>query len=157
RVLEIGCGTGLLLFRIAPHCESYCGTDFSQAALDHVRRTLVSHPAAPKVTLLEREAIDFSGLGGGDFDLVILNSVVQYFPGQDYLLEVLAGSALALNDSGAIFVGDVRDRNHLRAFHASLAIRQAPASLSLPELDRQIRRRIWREEELTLSPEFFST
>ena len=29
RVLEIGCGSGLLLFRLAPHCQYYCGTDFS--------------------------------------------------------------------------------------------------------------------------------
>ena len=34
RVLEIGCGTGLLLARIAPHCEHYTGTDFSETALD---------------------------------------------------------------------------------------------------------------------------
>ena len=37
RVLEIGCGMGLLLFRIAPGCERYVGTDFSQVALDYVR------------------------------------------------------------------------------------------------------------------------
>jgi len=36
RVLEIGCGTGLLLFRIAPLCELYQGADFSQAALDYI-------------------------------------------------------------------------------------------------------------------------
>src|SRR5262249_32845134 len=29
RVLEIGCGTGLLLTRVAPSCESYLGLDFS--------------------------------------------------------------------------------------------------------------------------------
>jgi 2-polyprenyl-3-methyl-5-hydroxy-6-metoxy-1,4-benzoquinol methylase len=28
RVLELGCGTGLLLFRLAGECERYCGTDF---------------------------------------------------------------------------------------------------------------------------------
>ena len=33
RVLEIGCGTGLLLTQVAPHCESYTGLDFSAAAL----------------------------------------------------------------------------------------------------------------------------
>ena len=29
RVLEVGCGTGLLLFRVAPHTRAYHGTDFS--------------------------------------------------------------------------------------------------------------------------------
>src|SRR5690606_8280628 len=33
-VLEIGCGTGLVLTRLAPHCESYVGLDFSRPALD---------------------------------------------------------------------------------------------------------------------------
>jgi cyclopropane fatty-acyl-phospholipid synthase-like methyltransferase len=40
RVLEIGCGTGLLLFRIAPQCELYLGTDFSRVALDCVAQAL---------------------------------------------------------------------------------------------------------------------
>ena len=39
-VLEIGCGTGLLLFRLAPHCARYVGTDFSTAALEYVERHL---------------------------------------------------------------------------------------------------------------------
>jgi SAM-dependent methyltransferase len=30
RVLEVGCGTGLLLYRLTPHCEQYFGTDFSR-------------------------------------------------------------------------------------------------------------------------------
>ena len=33
RLLEVGCGTGLLLLRIAPHCASYVGTDISGTAL----------------------------------------------------------------------------------------------------------------------------
>ena len=31
RVLEIGCGAGLLLLRIAPHCMKYWGTDFAES------------------------------------------------------------------------------------------------------------------------------
>ncbi len=37
-VLEIGCGTGLLLSRLAPHTQSYIGTDFSKAVLDRLQR-----------------------------------------------------------------------------------------------------------------------
>ena len=38
RILEIGCGTGLLLYRLAKDCERYVATDFSQKALDRVYR-----------------------------------------------------------------------------------------------------------------------
>ena len=34
QVLEIGCGTGLILFRVAPHCTKYWGTDFSAVSLN---------------------------------------------------------------------------------------------------------------------------
>jgi len=34
--LELGCGTGMLLFRIAPLCEHYHAVDVSASAIDHV-------------------------------------------------------------------------------------------------------------------------
>ena len=36
RVLDIGCGLGRTLFRVAPDCSRYWGADFSQAALEYV-------------------------------------------------------------------------------------------------------------------------
>src|SRR6185437_14267265 len=80
RALEIGCGTGLLLFRLAPHCESYTGTDFSPAALGYVRQQLTTLGSGDEVLLLERRADDFRDIEPNSFDAVILNSVVQYFP-----------------------------------------------------------------------------
>ena len=38
RVLEIGCGTGLMLFQIAPHCTEYWATDFSIVSLDYLQQ-----------------------------------------------------------------------------------------------------------------------
>jgi microcystin synthetase protein McyA len=37
-VLEIGCGTGLILFRVAPHCALYYGTDLSSNALRYLEQ-----------------------------------------------------------------------------------------------------------------------
>ena len=39
-VLEIGCGTGLLLLRLAPEASDYVGVDFSKAVLGQLRATL---------------------------------------------------------------------------------------------------------------------
>jgi amino acid adenylation domain-containing protein/non-ribosomal peptide synthase protein (TIGR01720 family) len=157
RILEIGCGTGLLLFRLAPRCAAYWGTDFSPAALDHVRRTLATRaPALPQVTLREREAKDFRGLDGERFDLVILNSVAQYFPSVDDLLEVLAGAVRLLGEGGRVFVGDLRSLPLLRAFHTSVALHRAPAALPLGELEQQVRQRLFEEEELVVDPALFT-
>ena len=44
RVLEIGCGTGMLLFRIAPQCARYDALDFSQRSVDYVRARIAERP-----------------------------------------------------------------------------------------------------------------
>ncbi|HST57799.1 MAG TPA: AMP-binding protein, partial [Longimicrobium sp.] len=123
RVLEVGCGTGLLLFRVAPHTRAYHGTDFSGVALEHVRRHVAG---LPQVTLSEREADRLDDYAGAGFDLVVVNSVAQYFPDLDYLLRVLEGATAALRPGGRIFMGDVRSLPLLGAFHASVELARAP-------------------------------
>ncbi|NJL41114.1 MAG: amino acid adenylation domain-containing protein [Leptolyngbyaceae cyanobacterium SM1_4_3] len=61
RVLEIGCGTGLLLFQIAPHCQQYVGTDFSTVSLESIQHQLAALDL-PQVKLLHRTATDFEGI-----------------------------------------------------------------------------------------------
>ncbi|MBV9209521.1 MAG: AMP-binding protein, partial [Acidobacteria bacterium] len=157
RVLEIGCGTGLLLFRLMKHCEAYVGTDFSPAALAYVREQLEkTDEQADHVTLLERRADDFSGIEAQSFDTLILNSVVQYFPSAEYLLNVLEQALHVIAPSGTIFIGDVRSLPLLEAFHATVEMHQADPSLSLEELRGRIRRRVAQEEELVIAPAFFN-
>ena len=153
RVLEVGCGTGLLLFRVAPHTESYLGTDFSRAALDGLRGRLGRE--LPQVELRQAVADDWSGVAAGACDLVIVNSVVQYFPGVDCLLRVLEGAVRATAPGGAVFVGDVRSRPLLEALHTAVELFQAPASRTVSELRRRVRRRVAEEEELVVDPAFF--
>jgi amino acid adenylation domain-containing protein len=154
RVLEIGCGTGLLLLRVAPGCERYVGLDYSAAGLARLRRQLEAAPIRG-VELHEREASDLSGFAQGEFDLVIVNSVVQYFPDASYLREVLRRSSRLLAPGGAIFVGDVRSLPLLEAFHASVERHHAGADLSVDELRRRIHEAVAHETELVLAPGFF--
>ncbi len=160
RVLEIGCGTGLILFRIAPHCTKYCGTDFSSASLNYIQQQLANvetQAIAPlhQVTLLEKMATDFEGVEAQAFDTVILNSVVQYFPNIDYLVQVLEGAVQATAPGGFIFIGDVRSRQLLQAFHASVQLYQAEPSLTREQLQQQVQMQIFQETELVIDPAFF--
>lgn len=153
RVLEIGCGTGLLLFRIAPHCNKYCGTDFSSASLNYIQEQLAQ---LPQVTLLQKLATDFEGVESEAFDTVILNSVVQYFPNIDYLVRVVEGAINAIAPGGFIFIGDVRSLPLLQAFHASVQLYQAEPSLTREQLQQRVEMQIFQETELVIDPAFFT-
>jgi amino acid adenylation domain-containing protein len=155
RVLEIGCGTGLLLFRIAADCAQYTGTDISGQALYSLLWQLPLQPLELPVRLLQRPADDFSGFTEGAFDAVVLNSVVQYFPDVDYLLKVLAEAVRMVRPGGRVFVGDVRNLALLEAFHASIQLRQAGDSLPVEQLVQRVRKKVSQERELVIDPAFF--
>jgi len=154
RVLEIGAGTGLLLFRIAPSCAHYYATDFSAVALQYLEEQ-IAQSEMPLVTLLQRRADDFSGFESGAFDAVILNSVVQYFPSISYLLLVLKGAVKAVRTGGSVFIGDVRSFPLLEALHASVQLRRAASSLSRAQFRQQVQKAASEEQELVIDPAFF--
>jgi amino acid adenylation domain-containing protein/non-ribosomal peptide synthase protein (TIGR01720 family) len=157
RVLEIGCGTGLLLLRIAPTCTDYWGTDFSPEVLEALRTQVINQQLA-QGALLHRHADDFTSPLAeqqGTFDMVILNSVAQYFPNVEYLLRVLQGAVQMVAPGGCLFVGDVRNLPLLETFHTSVQMRQAPLSLLKEQLRQRVQKRIAQENELVLDPAFF--
>jgi amino acid adenylation domain-containing protein len=155
RVLEIGCGTGLLLARIAAHCERYTGTDFSETAISHTRQMCQQLDNLGHVTLRKGFADDFSGFEGNQFDTIILNSVVQYFPDIRYLERVLVGALQVLKPGGCIFVGDVRLYELLETFHTSVQLYQANNTSTVQQLKQRIERHQAQEKELLVSPDFF--
>jgi ubiquinone/menaquinone biosynthesis C-methylase UbiE/acyl carrier protein len=123
RVLEIGCGMGLILFQVAPHCERYLGVDFVAETLAHVRETVAAGaPTAPEFGLLQREALDLADLPAASFDLIIINGVTMYFPSVDHLREVVVRSLRLLEPGGAVFVGDVRHAGLLELFHTDVQL-----------------------------------
>jgi amino acid adenylation domain-containing protein/non-ribosomal peptide synthase protein (TIGR01720 family) len=157
RVLEIGCGTGMLLFRIAPRCSVYQATDLSAVSLGTIQGRLATRGLSQVVTLEQRAADDWTGIPPGSFDAVIVNSVTQHFPGAGYLRRVVEGAVQAVGPGGFVFVGDVRSLPLLRAFHASVQLAQAPDGLNRGQLDRRVRQRAAQEEELLVDPRFFTS
>jgi amino acid adenylation domain-containing protein len=155
-VLEIGCGPGALLLRLAPHCRSYVGTDVSSAAVRRAKSQLdASATALSQVTLLHREAHDFEGFADQNFDAVVLNSVVQYFPDANYLARLLERVVERIESEGFIFIGDVRHLRLLEALYASAELEGASLSLPLAELSANVHRRVREEKELCLDHAFF--
>jgi hypothetical protein len=90
------------------------------------------------------------------FDVVILNSVVQYFPSSDYLDAVLRELIGKLTCSGTIFIGDVRNLTQLRLLHTSVVVSQLPAHFTVDYVRREIERRQNEENELVVDPAYFT-
>jgi natural product biosynthesis luciferase-like monooxygenase protein len=155
RILELGCGAGLLLLRLAPTCDEYLGIDFSATALGRLQRKLHGR-ALSSVALRQGEAADFSQIPPGRFDTVIINSVVQYFPDAAYLMRVLEQAARALTPGGSIFIGDVRSLPLLPAQHAWIELQRASDDATGDELLRRIDRRRIQDAELAIDPRLFT-
>lgn len=157
RVLELGCGSGVLVSRLAPACSRYVGTDISPRSLEQLAAYLGTvRPRLKQVTLMERPANDFDGFADDDFDVVLLNSVLQYFPNERYLRQVLEGALRVVRPGGAIVLGDVRSLPLLPPLCTSLELFRAPDDLPLHTLSERVARRIGQQqEELLLSPAYF--
>ncbi len=153
-MLEIGCGTGMLVYRLAGGSCQYWATDFSARALEYVGRHLEGVGLeAGRVKLERRAADEWEGLAG--FEGVVLNSVVQYFPGMEYLGVVLEKAVRAVGEKGYVFVGDVRSFPLVEAYHWSVQLHKAGESDGIQEVKQRVMEGIKHEEELLVSPEFF--
>ena len=154
RILEIGVGTGMLLQRLIDSTEAYWGLDIPSAVLSYVQ-SILSPAASKKVRLLPNAAHELSEIPDGSFDVVVLNSVVQYFPSADYLKEVLRLALNKLSHGGTVFLGDVRDLSLLRAFHTEVQVCAADGATSMAALLPRVEQRLAEDGELLLDPGFF--
>ena len=154
RVLEIGCGTGMVLYSLLADIEHYSGIDVSSVALETIRAELTPSENE-RVHLQQLAAHDIDKLETSSFDTVIINSVAQYFPDTDYLTNLLSKISELVADGGKIYVGDVRCLEHLDAFHTTIEVHQAPDDLDAQTLQQNVKKRVQRESELLLSQTYF--
>ena len=154
--LEIGCGTGMILFPVAPHCESYQGWDISETSLKQVAKQ-VRLKGWSHVSLERRMAHELDGLEENSLDMILLNSVIQYFPSFDYLVRVIEGCVRAVKPGGSILLGDLRHYGLMRVFHSSIATFQAQSTATSKELVGRVSREMASETELYIDPLLFYT
>jgi len=109
RVLEIGAASGISMYRIAPQVKLYYGTDLSGATIEKNRKR-VKQEKHKNIKLARLAAHEVDQLEERDFDLVILNSVIQCFNGHNYLKKVIGKIIALMGNKGYIFIGDIMDQ-----------------------------------------------
>ncbi|MGP4017800.1 class I SAM-dependent methyltransferase [Saccharopolyspora sp. 5N708] len=121
-VLELGCGTGMLMHRLHPHVDAYVGTD---VAADAVRTLSASAPdgavvvraAAHEAGSTSVQAAIATSFPGARPDCVLLNSVTQCFPNVEYLRAVVQDAIGMVAPGGTVIIGDVRHAGLLLDHH----------------------------------------
>ncbi|MBQ4862211.1 non-ribosomal peptide synthase/polyketide synthase [Pseudoalteromonas sp. MMG013] len=154
-LLEIGCGTGLLLYRYAQQCDSVTALDISAQALSLVQTGIDARDWS-HVKLAQGDALALEQLPKSHFDTVVINSVVQYFPNSQYLEQVIVGALSAIRSGGKIMLGDIRNLDLMLAHHSAVERSMLNKSTSVKTFSSSVQRRLLQEQELLLSPSYFT-
>ncbi|MCP5054812.1 MAG: amino acid adenylation domain-containing protein, partial [bacterium] len=119
RVLEIGCASGITMFRIAPKVGLYYGTDLSGVIIDKNRRR-AKEEGHQNIKLAHLAAHEVHKLDETNFDLIIINSVIQCFHGHNYLRKIIRQCVALLGGEGYLFAGDLMDQGKKAALQRDL-------------------------------------
>ncbi|GAB6040380.1 amino acid adenylation domain-containing protein [Endothiovibrio diazotrophicus] len=154
RVLEIGCGTGIIARRLVEAVEHYHGIDFSAEALQQTQRRL-ARQGQRNFSLSRCAASEIPLDGLSTVDTVVINSVAQYFPSLSYLAELLDRLEPALSPAATIFLGDLRHLGLLDLLHTRIQLHGAEPSMPARELLDRVRSAVREERELLFAPTAF--
>lgn len=106
--LEIGCASGITMFRLQPYLKTYIGVDMAGVSLKK-NRERAEEKGIKNIELIQCEANQVGDLSVDKVDIVIINSVVQYFPGINYLKKTVEQCISLMGGEGILFIGDIMD------------------------------------------------
>ncbi|RAH69468.1 acetyl-CoA synthetase-like protein [Aspergillus aculeatinus CBS 121060] len=156
-VLEVGTGSGMVLFNLIHHLRRYVGVEPARNAVHLVTAAVQSIPgAAEKISMRVGTAADICHLQSDQsHDLAILSSVAQYFPSQGYLMKAIK-DLVQLQGVKRIFLGDVRSYALYQEFQVSKVLHRLGDAATVDDVQQTIAEAPGVEEELLLDPAFFT-
>ncbi|MBP9742560.1 MAG: hypothetical protein KBD37_04295 [Burkholderiales bacterium] len=126
---------------------------FSQIAIrylkKHIKKNSINNTSLWCLEAIETHKIDKK------YKMVILNSVVQYFPNVEYLVEVINQCIDRLLQNGHVYIGDVRSLCHLREFHASVLLNKSHYIENQDDFQGILEYVINEDNELVIDHNFF--
>jgi len=99
KLLEVGCGAGMTLSKLAEHCDNISGIDYAESLIGAIQEQI------PNGRFMVNEAKDICF--GIKFDKIYSFSVFQYFQNYEYAIKVLESMLRNLNPHGKIIICDI--------------------------------------------------
>lgn len=149
-VLEIGVGSGLLMYPLLEDIKRFVGLDISRSVIDRHQKYLEGKEHDVELFYLRADEIDQLAKDER-YDTIIINSVCQYFPSIHYFEEVLEKAIAKLSENGSIFLGDIRNYD----LHHNLIIDKLKHE-GKAHTPQSVERAALKENELLISPEYFT-
>ena len=153
KILEIGCGNGLLYSRLIDKISAYTGIDPSREAIHSIANSELGKKFSHKTSLFPIETNDLDTEVSEKFDLIIINSVIQYFSSSEYLYEVIAKLENFISSEGVIFIGDVRSFDMRNLYYEDVCRYR---KVDKEEFDNHLKKLSITEKELLVTPSFFN-
>ena len=156
QIIEVGSGAGQVLFELAPLVEGYIATDYAHTAIENLKEQLMTDPQKWKhVSTQTAPADDYSMVARHSQDLVLINSVAQYFPDTEYMLKVVREAVKVTKPGGCIFIGDMQGKSSLEMCHAIDQFHRANDETTLARFKEVVANRVRIEDEFVADPAFF--
>lgn len=118
KVLEIGMGTGLIFFKLLENnkLQEYVSCELSQVTIDSVVNKCNTNISTNFINCPAHEIFQHLNVEKykNYFDLIIINSVIQYFPHISYFLNIIENLNTYLTPDGTIFLGDILNNNFVK-------------------------------------------
>ncbi len=156
RIYEIGSGAGQIMFELADGIDYYMATDYAQAAINNIKSRLTADESRWKhVYASVAAADDFSVVGDTSLDLILINSVAQYFPKTEYMINVVRQAVNKLDKGGCLFIGDMQGMASLEMYHSMDHFPRSSGNTSVRQFREVVDNRMRIEEEFVADPAFF--
>lgn len=101
-MLELGCGSCMLLSKLAPVVRECHGTDLSEKMIERARELF------PELKIQSADSTNLP-FSSGKFNKLFIHGVVQYFPNYNYAENVLTELVRVAKQTAIILISDVMD------------------------------------------------
>ena len=148
-ILEVGVGSGLLMFPLLNDVRQYVGLDISRSVVNRHINYFKDKNYNVKFFHLKADQLD--ELPADElYDTIIINSVCQYFPSIYYFDNMLEKAIGKLSKNGSIFLGDIRNFDLQKELIREKLIYKGE-NFTQQDIDRIA----LKESELLISPNYF--